>query len=386
MRILHVIASVNPKGGGPIEGTRLLSAAHGALGHCVEIASLDDPNASFLKDFPFKLHAFGPAFLVHRYSSRIVPWLKAHATDYDAVIVNGLWNYSSLAVWRALRNAPTPYFVFTHGMLDPWFKFTHRFKHFKKWLYWPWGDYRVLRDARAVLFTSEEERILARQSFWLYRCNEIVVGSGTARPVGDAAAQREAFLARFPELREKRLWLFLSRIHLKKGCDLLIEAFAHVAAHDEKLRLIMAGPNPIGWQSILQARATKLGIAHRITWPGMLTGDLKWGAFRAAEVFILPSHSENFGTVVTEALACGVPTLISNKVNIWREIIAAGAGLAANDDLAGTIELLEHWLTLSPEQQAAMRAKTKKCFDEHFEISLAANKLISVLRANGVKG
>ncbi|MEB0151131.1 glycosyltransferase, partial [Pseudomonas sp. CCC2.2] len=82
--------------------------------------------------------------------------------------------------WRALAKKKIPYFIFTHGMLDPWFKKNYPLKHLKKWLYWTWGEYRVLRDAKAVLFTCEEEKILARQSFWLYKANEVVTAFGTA--------------------------------------------------------------------------------------------------------------------------------------------------------------------------------------------------------------
>ena len=108
-------------------------------------------------------------------------------------------------------------------MLDPWFKRTYPLKHLKKLLYWPWGEYRVLRDAAAVLFTSEAERHLARESFSPYRCHEEVVNYGTAAPTLDLEAAREHFLARFPHLRDKRILLFLGRLAEKKGCDLLIE-------------------------------------------------------------------------------------------------------------------------------------------------------------------
>src|SRR5206468_2813608 len=122
----------------------------------------------------------------------------------------------ALGVWWALHNTTTPYFVYTHGMMGPWFKRTYPLKHYKKWLYWFWADYRVLRDAAAVLFTCEEERRLARQSFWLYRCDECVVSYGTAGPSGDRDAQHALFTAQFPELRGKRVLVFLGRIHVVK--------------------------------------------------------------------------------------------------------------------------------------------------------------------------
>jgi glycosyltransferase involved in cell wall biosynthesis len=111
----------------------------------------------------------------------------------------------------------------------------------------------------------------------------------------------------------------------------------------------------------------------------MLSGDLKWGAFHAADAFVLPSHQENFGIAVAEALACGLPVLISNKVNIWREIEQDGGGLVAEDTLAGTRELLEQWVRLAPEQQERMRTSARDCFNQRFEIGRAAKSLYEAL-------
>jgi glycosyltransferase involved in cell wall biosynthesis len=320
----------------------------------------------------------------YRFSRRFLPWLRKHAAEYDAVIVNGLWQYHSFATWRALHGSGTPYFVFPHGELAPWFKHAYPLKHVKKWLYWPWAEYRVLRDARAVVFTCDEERRQSRQSFWLYKCREAVVNLGTSGPEDMSQQQLNLFAERFPEVRGKRVLLFLSRIHPKKGCDLLLEAFARIAARDQTLHLVMAGPDQTDWQAALSAQATALGISSRITWSGMLTGSLKWGAYLAAEVFILPSHAENFGLVVAEALACGLPVLLSDKVNIWREIIADGAGLAANDDVAGTTSLLERWLALPAREKETMRSKAKQCFVNRYEIGNVAESMIEMLRVYGV--
>jgi glycosyltransferase involved in cell wall biosynthesis len=287
-------------------------------------------------------------------------------------------------VWRALKGTATPYFVFTHGMLDPWFKRTYPLKHLKKWLYWPWGDYRVLRDARQVLFTCEEERQLARQSFWLYRCRERVVNFGTRGPVGNPALQRRLFAEKFPETQGRHCLLFLGRVHVKKGNDLLFEAFAKVleaggSAELANWHLVIAGPNDHAYGNEMKALAQRLGIAGRVTWTGMLSGDLKWGAFYCAEAFVLPSHQENFGIAVAEALACRVPVLISNKVNIWREIAEDGAGLVENDDRPGTERLLQRWLALSPAEREAMRGRAADCFARRFHVDQSARGLIEVL-------
>ncbi len=364
-----------------MEGTRQTSEALTQMGHHVEVASADDPAAPWLRDLGFTVHALGPGRSGYCYALGMIPWLRGNAPRFDAVIVNGLWQHPGFAVRRALRGTRTPYFVYTHGMLDPWFKRTYPMKHLKKSLYWSWGEYRVLRDAQAVLFTCEEEKLLARQSFRLYRANEVVVSYGTVGPTGDAATQKAAFLTRHPELQGKRLLLFLSRIHVKKGCDLLIDAFARVAQSDPSLRLVMAGPDQTGWRPELERQATSLGIADRVAWPGMLTGDVKWGAFRAAEAFVLPSHQENFGIAVAEALACGLPALISNKVNIWREIDQDGAGLVAEDTQEGARRLLQEWLALPAEAREGMARRARACFQARFDIRIAAENLLEALRA-----
>ncbi|MDM0114286.1 glycosyltransferase [Variovorax sp. J22R133] len=386
MRFLHLIASVDPTGGGPIEGARHLHRSLVELGHTGEFVSLDADDAPWVQDFPTTLHALGPAKGRFGYSPALLPWLQSNAENFDAVIVNGLWQYHGLAAWRARNDSPTPYFVFPHGMLDPWFKRRYPLKHLKKWLYWPWAEYRVLRDANAVLFTCEEERLLARKSFWLYRCNEAIVSFGTSAPTDDAQDSRRVFLDAYPELQGKRLLLFLGRIHPKKGCDLLIEAFAKACRNTPDVHLVMAGPDQANWTRALQARAQQLGVADRVTWTGMLAGQLKWGAFRASEAFCLPSHQENFGIAVAEALACKCPVLISDKVNIWREIEAGHAGYVETDSINGTVALLERWLATPAPQWAIMREAALRCFDRNFRMDNVARTLVHVVQKNSPKG
>jgi glycosyltransferase involved in cell wall biosynthesis len=380
LKLFRLLRSLNPTGGGIAEGVRQLTPHLAALGVSTTLASLDPPDAPWLVDQPCPALGLGPVATGYGYRRGLPGRIRALAEQHDAVIIEGIWQYHAYATWRALRGAGIPYFVYTHGMLDPWFKRTYPLKHLKKWAYWPWADYRVLRDAAAVLFTTEQERLLARQSFWLYRANERVVGYGTSAPPGDAEQQRELFLNRFPQLRGQRILLFLSRIHPKKGVDLLLEAFAAVADADTRLQLVIAGPDQVGWQAQLQQRAAALGLADRITWPGMLSGDLKWGAFRAAELFCLPSHQENFGIVVAEALACGLPVAIAEPVNIASEVAAAAAGLVHADTAAGTTGALRQWLALPPGEQAQMGKRGLQLFQVRFDFASVARALLPVLR------
>jgi glycosyltransferase involved in cell wall biosynthesis len=384
VRILHVIRSANPAGGGPIEAVSRLGAEHQRAGRHVEIVTLDAPGTPCLDGLPIPAHALGPVTTKYGYTSRLVPWLREHAASYDVVVVNGIWQYPSLAVWRACRRRDVPYVVFPHGMLDPWFKQRYPLKHAKKWLYWPWAEYRVLRDAAAVLFTSQDEMRLATQSFWLHRWTPKVITYGTAPPPEGTEPQRAAFLGRFPQLADSRIVLFLGRLHEKKGCELLVNAFASlvssVPGDRRPWHLVFAGPGEdSAYAQRLQALAAEGGVGDRVTFTGMLTGDAKWGAFRAAEVFALPSHQENFGVAMAEALACGVPVLLSDKVNTWREVTAAGAGFVAADDLEGTRRTLHDWMQLDEPRRDGMRDAARRCFARHFHISAVAEDIARTL-------
>jgi glycosyltransferase involved in cell wall biosynthesis len=379
MTILHVIGSVDPKTGGPIEGIRQRQAVLAAWGHSVEACSLDDPASPFLQDFPFPVHAMGPGRGGLHYSARMRDWLAVHAPRYDAVVVNGIWQYHSVATRKAMRAAGMPYWVFTHGMLDPWFNRAYPLKRLKKQLYWFLGEYPVLRDARAVAFTTEEERILARQSFWPYRVNEKVVSYGTGGPPVGPEEAAAAFSAACPGAAGRPYLLFLSRIHEKKGCDLLVRAFASAAAGRPELQLVIAGPDQQGLAARFAKEARDLGIGERTHFPGMLSGAAKWGAFYGAEAFVLPSHQENFGIVVAEALACGTPVLISDKVNVWREVRQAGAGWVEPDDQEGTERLLRQWLGLDEGGRAGARKRARECYEANYTVEGSARSLLELV-------
>lgn len=389
LRILRVVYTLRREAGGPSESVQQSSAALRALGHVLEVATADAPGTPPPENASFTFHPLGGVDI-----ATLGPWLRREHSRFDAVLVQGLWQ-AGWAVRQALAGTNTPYLVFPHGMLDPWFARTYPLKHLKKQLYWWWREGRVLRDAAAVCFTCEEERRLAQKTFFPYTANERVVAYGTAAAPTNHEALRAAFAARFPSLANRRFILFLSRIHEKKGMHELISGYAKFRqSHANTPALVIAGPceNP-GLLKQLQAQASSSGLPQLdlretkdtgsnsadVFWLPMLGGDLKWGALFSTEAFILPSHQENFGIAVAEALACGRPVLISDKVNIWREIDSARAGLVAADTREGVIDLLTRWSALSVEQRRAMSAAATECFTANFEITNAAKSLAGVI-------
>lgn len=391
MKILQIIPECDPAAGGPIEGIRQLGLELRKLGVEQELLTLDPPGAPGAERLEFVVHAkgrpraSGTGLLARirrwaNYSPEAVAWARAHVRDYDAVVVNGMWNYSTRLARLALVGSGVPYVVYPHGTLDPWFRKRYPHKHAIKQALWLFNEGVLLRHADAVLFTCEEERLVGRNTFWPYAVRERVVAFGAGAPEPEASGQIEAYRAMVPQLGNRRYLLFFGRIHEKKGCDLLIEAFARSADRDPDCDLVMAGPDQTGWMAELQAIAARLGIAHRLHWPGMVTGPAKFGALRGADAFVLPSHQENFGIAVAEALSCNCPVLISDQVNIWREIEEAGGGLVAPDTLAGTCDLLDRWHGLNGAERDAMAKRGAALFESRFTMAAAARELRDVLR------
>lgn len=380
MQILHIIGTLSPEAGGPSQAVRMI-LSYRDVGYVGEVATLDDPAAPFLKTLDFPVHPLGPVTSTYGYTPKLVPWIQQNYQRFDGVIVHGLWQYCGRATRQALAGR-MPYMVFTHGMLDPYFKHASRLKHLKKWLYWAPVEYRVLRDAYRVLFTSPAESDLAKQSFWLHRWTPHVVPYGVSGPPATPPEKlAESFFEHCPEVRGKRFLLFLGRIHRKKGCDLLIEAFGKAAQEDSELHLVMAGPDQQGWSKDLAQIAASAGVQDRVHWSGMLTGDSKWGAFCTCEAFVLPSHQENFGIAVAEALSCGKAVLLSDKVNIAEDIANDGAGLMEPDTAEGTLNLLDRWIATPPEARVAMAERAIECFRQRYDMRETAKTILDLFES-----
>jgi glycosyltransferase involved in cell wall biosynthesis len=300
-------------------------------------------------------------------------------------------------------------FVMPHGMLDPYFQKAgeRRWKALRNTVYWKVLESKLIHQAEALLFTCETELLLARQPFRPYKPKrEKVVGLAVSEPPAYQAAMRSAFLKHCPTLDSQPYILYLGRIHEKKGVDLLLQAYAKLttvfnkaklSAVDTKFytselstrnpnwslpQLVIAGPGldtPYG-QQLQQIVSENPSISSSVFFTGMLIGDAKWGAYYGCEAFALPSHQENFGIAVVEALACSRPVLISNQVNIWREIQTAGSGLVADDTLEGTQFLLENWFILPQPVKSAMAEQCSAAYHNYFAVEPAARKLKEALQ------
>ncbi len=377
MNVLHIIASVDRTSGGPVEGLSQSVRFRSTLGQHIEVVTLDAPDAVCIPEFPGLVHGLGPAPRRYGYTPKLARWIVENGHRFDVAVIHGLWNHASVGGWQGCRRAQIPHVLFTHGMMDPWFRKAHPLKHYAKQLFWLVQG-RALSDAAEVLFTSAEEQRLAEGVFWGYRYRPRVVAYAASDVQAPAANDDAAFRALVPNLTGRPYLLFLSRIHEKKGCDLLLEGFAK-AVHRPDLQLVMAGPAHGDLIKRLRAQAISLGIGNRVHWPGMLKGAAKAGAFRGAEAFVLTSHQENFGIAVAEALAYGKPVLISDQINIWREIESGGAGLIAPDTVEGATRVLSDWEAMTPIARTAMGSAARAVYEANFTVEAASRDLTAAL-------
>lgn len=384
-KILHVVSSMDPVLGGVCKAVRTIATGLLASGIHNEVVSLDDANTAFIPQDAFKVHALGASNNLWAYSPHLLPWLKHNLTRFDHVVVHGLWQYSSYAVYLAIKSIEKQkrpkYMVMPHGMLDPYFQKAEgrRLKAIRNWLYWAFIENKVINNANALLFTSEEEQQLAKQPFSPYHPRkECIVGLGVEPSPPHLPDMDGAFQNLCHGLNNRPFLLFLSRIHEKKGVDLLIKAYKALLQSEgvELPVLVIAGPGletPYG-QEIETLVSENESLKNRVFFPGMLSGDAKWGAFYNCEAFVLPSHQENFGIAVVEALACGKPVLISSKVNIWREIEEKGAGLVKNDDFQGILSLVEQWNNMIAEDKKIMSQNAYTAFVELYDSNELASR------------
>lgn len=363
MKILRVIHSAHPRSGGPINGVLQITPLLEAEGIDMSLVSLDAPDEEFWKSFPGEGCGVGPGKGFFGYTQQLDNWLRQHLGNFDMVVVHGIWQYHSFAAMRWCLRLKVPYIVYPHGMLDPWFKRTYPLKHLKKWCYWPWADYRTLRNAKAVCFTTAQERDLARESFWMYQANEYVVPYGTVPPeVEEEEIPGDSYL------------LYLGRIHPKKGLDLLLDAYERWSVA-EKPRLIIAGPVEDDY-----SRKLRDASAKGVEWVGPVSGNRKWNMLRSAEALVLPSHQENFGMVVAESLSMGTPVLTTHAVNTGADVAEDGAGLVESDDAPGILRMLEKWGRMAAGERDVMRRNALASFSARYDLRLGAGRLANDFR------
>lgn len=379
---------MDPRGGGPCQGIRNSIPEFKRRGIENDVLCFDSPDAKYLGTDDFTIYTIGPSSGPYAYCSELKKWLLENILKYDIVIIHGLWlhhSYGTYKVWNKLKKSgeKVPYlYVMPHGMLDPYFQKARgrKLKAIRNWLFWKLIENRVVNNVDGILFTCEEELLLARETFTPYKPKrELNIGYGVLSPPEYNTEMGNAFSEKCTSWNKKTFWLFLSRVHPKKGVDILIKAYLKLKLENNELpQLVIAGP---GLDTDYGKEIQKIAQNDiDILFPGMLAGDSKWGAFYNCEAFILPSHQENFGIAIVEAMACAKPVLITDKVNIWREIKAGEGGFIGFDTEESVYKMLKDWLSLSSQKKIKIGENAQNTYIQHFSIIKMADNMINVFK------
>ena len=287
------------------------------------------------------------------------------------VHIHGLWEQSTISAARAASRCRIPYILSAHGMLEPW---ALRQKALKKRVYAALVERRILERASCLHALTPAEA----EDYRRFGCTAPIAVIPNGVTVPDRISP-DLFLRQHPELLGKRLVLFLSRLHKKKGLDLLVESWRDVSRNFPDARLIIAGPDLDGARSRVESRLVNLGIDRSVVLPGMLRDELKWSALAAAEGYVLPSFSEGLSMSVLEAMGAGLPVLISRQCNL-PEIEAIGAGRVIPTDARALTHSLTEMLHRSPQANATIGRHGRNHILRHFSWASAAAEMSRVYR------
>ena len=320
MKILHVIRDLSPDTGGPVTAIHGLVRQQVNFGHQVTVVSTDFGLAGKVNLPENRYVLCACAFGLWRYAPTMCYVLGLQMSKCDVVHIHTVWDYPTLLALRLARKMGKPFLLRPCGMLENWSMSQSRLK---KWVYLRFFAQTLFSPPCILHFTTLAEQ---QKSFPPLSPRSFVIENG----LSDAAmadTSSDAFLERYPELRGKRIVLFLSRVHPKKRPDIAILAFAHAAASFPDSLLVLAGPCRYEYREKLIALAATTGFSNRVRFTGALSGRVLYGAYRAATLFVLPSMQENFGISVAEAMAAGCPVVVSEHVALKTYISVGKAGI-----------------------------------------------------------
>lgn len=335
MKVLHVIPSVAPRYGGPSRAVVEMCQALGGHGIDTLIATTDADGEGRLSvelGRPVSYQNVPTIFFsrqwseAYKYSQPLASWLDAHVSDFDVVHIHAVFSHACLAAARACRKKSVPYIVRPLGTLDPW---SLKQKSLRKRLFWHLGVRQMLDGAAAIHYTTQAEKTLAEESLGIGRGVVIPLGIETGLSVATGGATE--LKANASGTIRRPYVLVLSRLHPKKGLEVLLPAFLSLVKQPEfaKWKLVLAGEGESNYVNLLKGLVKSNGGNGNVVFAGWLDGAQRIDTLRDASLLALTSYQENFGLCAVEALACGVPVLVSPHVNLAQEIEKAGAGWIA---------------------------------------------------------
>ena len=384
MRIVHVIDDLSESAGGPAQACVEMAAAVAAKGHQVSIyASCGRTPAWFPQSGPFPRTVRRDNVDVHLFAGRkqwcfgTSPGLYAALTraipDADVVHAHVLYGFHLWAAWQICRRHRVPLIVRPCGILNP---YASSLRHAGMRLCELAFQSRLLREAPLIHYTTAQEADDAAPYTGNPRRAVISLGVNLA-PYEDLPPRAE-FDAHYPQARGRKTVLYFGRLHRKKRIDLVIGAVASLVHEGVDVHLIIAGSDD-GVEAQCRALVREQGLSERTTFTGLLVGQAKRIAFGGADVFVLPSMTENFGIAVAEAAAAGIPLLISAHVNIAPVFACEQAAVVVTPELGAVAAGLRSILD-RPDRASAMALRAKQVVQRTFAWDAVSNDLVSMYR------
>ena len=286
----------------------------------------------------------------------------------QGVHIHGVWQKHCAFTSHLARRAHKPYIVSAHGMLDSW-ALQHR--GLKKAVYSFLVEKHNLRHAACLHALTQAEAEDCRR--FAGRRPVAIVPNGVTIPGGDS----ELFFGQFPQLRGRKLVLFLGRLHPKKGLDLLARAWPQIAASSPEPHLVIAGPDYEQTRERTEALVCSLGIADRVTFTGMLSGPLKWAALAASQLFVLPSYSEGFSVAVLEAMGMGLPVVVTEQCHI-PEIVLSRCGWTIQPKVSDLENALLEALSMAPLDRTRLGENGRNLVESRYSWPVVGAKMAAL--------
>lgn len=359
MNILHVIRDMSPETGGPVTAIRGLAEAQAAYGHKVRIASTDYGMITGTEIPGVNIELFACKQSHWRYSSAFGESLPTYIQVADIVHLHMLWEYPTWKAARLCLQLKKPYIIRPCGMLDRW---SLRQSSFKKSLYLKIMLNGIFARASGFHFTSLGEKNHSPQFGEVDKSFVVPLGVLELLPKN---IEKNILFAEYPHVIEKRLILFLSRIHYKKRPEIAIKAFAKMQEGISDVLLVMAGPCDEKYLQKLKSLCLELHIQDKVIFTGMLDHSEVIQMLSIADIFILPSYQENFGIAVVEAMAAGCPVIVSDKIDLASEIDKYGAGISCPADTESFATAMSE-LLLNPDRLVVMSNNGKQLVSEKY--------------------
>lgn len=366
-KVLSIIDSLNPKDGGPSHS--LFDIALSNKQNNIQHDILYIGKKQKINDLSgIKIIALNDSIFKYGISLRLIFWLYQNKNNYNLFIIHGLWQFITLLSRIII---PNKYLVFTHGMLDPYFK-SEKFKSFKKKIYWNIFEKKNLQKAKFVLLNSIKEKKQINNTF--VKTNGIkfkLINYGIYPKDINFKKSKLKFYSKFKFLKNYKLIVYIGRIYPKKGLDILIDAFEKI--DNKRYILLIAGDINNKYAKALIQKVKNKNNSKKIIFANFLKGEIKWGAISNAASTILPSHGENFGVSIAESLLAGTPVICSIKVGTSKQIKKSNAGIIVKNNKLSLYQGIMKFINLSQKQKEKLSKNSITCFNKNFNIKINHN-------------